>query len=123
MSVIIHQYYHGLNEEQFKHIKNELHLLHEKVNIYIHQINSIMSTQTEIAQALTDLTAQVVKIGAESTATLQKVADLEAALANQDNVSPALQSAFDALKAQVQTVDDLIPDAPATPPTDTTTNQ
>lgn len=81
-----------------------------------------MSTQAEIAQGLTTLTAQVAKVGAESTKTLQKVTDLEAALANQDNVSPELQSAFDALKAQVQAVDDLIPDVPApdqpAPPTE-----
>jgi hypothetical protein len=79
----------------------------------IHQkLSKIMSTQQEIADGLAALTSQVAKIGEESKVTLQKVIDLEAALANQDNVSPALQSAFDALKAQVTVVDDLIPDAP-----------
>lgn len=79
----------------------------------IHQkLNKIMSTQQEIADGLAGLTSQVAKIGEESKVTLQKVIDLEAALANQDNVSPALQTAFDALKAQVTVVDELIPDAP-----------
>jgi len=71
-----------------------------------------MSNQTDIAQGLTALTAQVAKIGEESKATLQKVADLEAAI-NNAPVTPELQAAFDALKAQVILVDDLIPDAPA----------
>lgn len=74
-----------------------------------------MATQNELAQQLTDLASQISKIGTETSATLQKVADLEAALSNQDNVSPELQAAFDALKQQVQKVDDLVPDAPVVP--------
>lgn len=70
-----------------------------------------MATQTELAQGLKDLTTQVAKIGTETEALKQKVADLEAALANQPNVTEEVQNAFDALKAQVQTVDDLVPDA------------
>jgi uncharacterized protein YoxC len=77
------------------------------------QNKKIMATQEEITQALTDLTAVVVKVGEETKATLQKVADLETALASQADVSPALQSAFDALKEQVGIVDALVLDAPA----------
>lgn len=80
------------------------------------KLEKIMSTQAEIAQALTDLGVQVAKVGEESKATLQKVADLEAELAKNPDVSPALQAAFDGLKTQVQKVDDLIPDAPVTQP-------
>lgn len=69
-----------------------------------------MSTQQELATQLNEITAQVSKIGTETTALVQKVADLEAALANQSNVTPELQAAFDALKAQVTVVDDLVPD-------------
>jgi methylaspartate ammonia-lyase len=73
----------------------------------------IMATQAELAQSLTDLTTQVNKIGDESKATLQKVTDLETALANSASagqvVSPEVQAAFDALKASVQAVDDLVP--------------
>lgn len=83
---------------------------HNSTNL---KLNKIMSKQSDLAADMATITAQVAKIGQESTATLQKVADLEAALANQDNVSPELQTAFDALKAQVTVVDDLIPDAPA----------
>lgn len=75
----------------------------------------IAMKQEELEQGLKDVAEQVAKIGAESTITLQKVTDLETALANADNVSPGVQSAFDALKAQVQKVDDMIPDAPPPP--------
>lgn len=76
-----------------------------------HNQKIIMSSQAEIAQGITALSEQVKKIGEESKTTLQKVADLEAALSNQENVTPELQAAFDSLKQQVQAVDDLIPDA------------
>lgn len=69
-----------------------------------------MATQKELATQLTELTTNVAKIGEETQKTLQKVEELEAALSNQDNVSPELQSAFDALKEQVTVVDELIPD-------------
>lgn len=72
----------------------------------------IMTTQQELAQQLTGITTQLEKIGAESATTLEKVAALEQALADAGNVTPELQAAFDALKAQVQIVDDLVPDAP-----------
>jgi hypothetical protein len=80
------------------------------------QGKSIMATQAELAKGLTDLTAQVAKIGAESTVTLQKVTDLEAALAAGGPTTPEVDAAFAALKAQVQKVDDMIPDAPPPPP-------
>lgn len=67
-----------------------------------------------MAADMNAMTQKVAKIGTESTKTLEKVAELEAALANQDNVSPELQTAFDNLKAQVTVVDDLIPDTPGT---------
>lgn len=74
-----------------------------------------MTTQTELAAGLAEIHATVQKIGTETSATLQKVADLETALANAGNVDPAVQEAFDALKASVKAVDDLVPDAPAAP--------
>ncbi len=85
----------------------------------IHHLREhIMTTSAELAQGLSDLTAQVAKIGAESTATLQKVSDLEAAIAGAGGVDPSVQAAFDALKAQVQKVDDMVPDAAAPAPDD-----
>ena len=71
-----------------------------------------MATQAELAQQLTALGVQLGKIGSESSATLAKVSALEEALANAGNVTPELQAAFDAVKAQVQLVDDLVPDQP-----------
>ena len=68
-------------------------------------------TQAELAAELTAVKEQVTKIGSETSALKQNVSDLEVALGNQTNVSPEVQAAFDALKAQVQTVDDLVPDA------------
>lgn len=68
-------------------------------------------TQAELTQGLTDLKEQVSKIGVESSKTLEKVAELQAVIDGMGNVSPELQAAFDALKAQVQVTDDLIPDA------------
>ena len=70
-----------------------------------------MATQNELATELSTVTAAVQKIGVETSATLQKVADLEAALANGGMTSPEVDAAVAALKAQVQVVDDLIPDA------------
>lgn len=97
------------------HIHNDLGPFLESF-LSIHQkLDKIMSTQTELAAQVQAIGTQVAKIGEESKITLQKVTDLEFALANQDNVSPELQAAVDALKQQVQVVDDLVADAPAAP--------
>jgi hypothetical protein len=86
------------------------------VQTILEKVNAIVTTQAELAADLTAVKDQITKIGAETTATLQKVADLETALGNAGNVSPEVQAAFDALKASVQAVDDLVPDAPAASP-------
>lgn len=82
--------------------------------IYTNQL-LIMATQAELAEQLNSVTTQIQKIGTEVTTTLQKVQELEDALGNEGEVSPALQTAFDNLKAQVTTVDNLIADAPVIP--------
>lgn len=62
------------------------------------------------------ITANVQKIGAESSATLDKVTALEEALANAGGIPQDVQDAFEELKAQVKVVDDLVADAaPETP--------
>jgi hypothetical protein len=71
----------------------------------------IMATITK--EEVEAITAQVVKIGTETAVTLEKVAALEEALANATGVPQEVADAFEALKAQVLVVDDLIPDAPA----------
>lgn len=75
-------------------------------------LEKLMTTQAELAQTLADVSSQVAKIGTETQATLDKVAALEAALAAAGSVSAEVQAAVDALKAQVQVVDDLVADAP-----------
>ena len=75
----------------------------------------IMATQTELAADIANVTAQVAKIGTETAALLQKVTDLQTIIDSQGGVSPELQAAVDALKAQITVVDDLVPDAPAAP--------
>jgi chromosome segregation ATPase len=77
----------------------------------ISRLEKIMSDQAQLATDLTAVTQQIAKIGTETAATLQKVTDLEAALNAGGAVTPEVQAAFDALKAQVQVVDDLVPDA------------
>jgi DNA-binding protein H-NS len=70
----------------------------------------IMATQAELKQQIEDLTVQVVKIGTETDGLKQLVTDLEEALAAAGTVAPEVQAAFDALKASVQAVDDLVAD-------------
>lgn len=76
------------------------------------KLTKIMAKQSEMAADMVTVTAQIAKIGAESTKTLAVVAELQAVIDGLDNVTPELQAAFDALKVQVTVVDDLIPDAP-----------
>lgn len=89
-----------------------LKAIHLQNHLIFKQNQTLIMNQQELASALEAVSAQVAKIGTESSATLQKVTDLEAAIQNAGQVSPEVQTAFDALKAQVQVVDDLIPDAP-----------
>jgi predicted transcriptional regulator len=76
------------------------------------RLEKVLMNQAELAAQLTEIGAQIAKIGEESAATLLKVTELEEALENAGDVTPEVQAAFDALKAQVQVVDDLVPDAP-----------
>lgn len=99
-SIHIDIHYHGATAAQLAAIDAKL--------------GALMATSAEIAQGLTDLTAEVTKIGTETTTLIAKVADLEAAI-NAGTVTPEVQAAFDALKAQVKVVDDLVPDAPVVP--------
>lgn len=75
------------------------------------RLDHIMATQSELAQQIAAITAQVAKIGTETSATLQKVIDLQAIIDAGEAVSPELQAAVDALKVQAQKTDDLVPDA------------
>jgi len=86
----------------------------EVIDSHLHKI---MATQAESAAQVTTLTAQVTKIGTESRTLLTKIDELLALIAGgSPNTSPELQAAIDALQAQVQVVDDLVPDAPPSTP-------
>jgi uncharacterized protein YoxC len=76
----------------------------------INALRKIMSTQAELALALDSIKVQVAKIGAETQALQAKLAELVAALAAAGNTSPEVDAALEALKAQVQVVDDLVVD-------------
>ena len=79
-------------------------------------LKELIMTTLEDLQAIS---AQVGKIGTESSATLAKVAALEAALAaaaaNGTVIPQAIVDAVAALKVQVQIVDDLVPDPTPVP--------
>lgn len=103
-------------------LASEFHFLNSK-------FSQFMATQEQLAQQLADqgatldgLTTQVTKIGTETKGLQDAIAVLNGEVANQDNVSPALQAAADAVTAKlatlttaVQAVDDSVPDAPAAP--------
>ena len=78
------------------------------------KLDQIIMTEAELAQKLTETTAQVQKIGTETQTLIDKVAELTELLANGDEVSPEVQAAMDALSAQVGVVDGLVADI--TPP-------
>jgi prefoldin subunit 5 len=76
-----------------------------------------MATQAELAQSLNDIAAQVTKSKDEVVAAVaalnQKIADLEAAIAAGNGTTAEVDAAIEALKAQVQVLDDLNADASA----------
>jgi methyl-accepting chemotaxis protein len=98
----VHHYFHDVASPS----------LVRAVESILAKVTSIMTTQAELAAGIAEITETVKRIKTESTTTLQKVTDLETALANAGNVTPEVQQAFDDLKAQVKAVDDLVPDAP-----------
>ena len=69
-----------------------------------------MLTQAEAAAQIRSLTAQIAKIGTETSKTLQKVTDLEAVITAGGNVSPEVEAALADAKTQAQATDDLVPD-------------
>lgn len=76
------------------------------------RLDQIMSTQAELAAQLDELGVQLEKIAAETQSLLDKIDELGAIIAAGGNVTPELQAAFDAVRAQAQVVDDKVPDAP-----------
>ena len=73
------------------------------------RIDAIMTTQAELQSQIETLTAQAEKAKGEI---LDKIAELQAAIDEADEVDAGVLAAFDGLKAVVQGVDDIVPDAP-----------
>ena len=65
------------------------------------QLAQIMGTQTELAAELAAITPQITAIGDGITALNTRITDLEDAIANSGLVTPEVQAAVDALKAEV----------------------
>lgn len=83
---------------------NHINKLLEEIKLKQSELAADLRTQTDILR----------KIGNETGATLQKVADLETAINNSDTeVSEEVKTALADLKGQAQKVDDLVPDLPA----------
>lgn len=79
----------------------------------------VFTTGEKIMAALKDLATQLVALNDQvqksRTEVLAKIAELEAALSNVELPADA-QAALESLKASVQAVDDVVPDAAPEPP-------
>lgn len=103
-------------------LTKEIHLAHSKheTNTLLleltRKVDQMAKTQSELAADIKTATEQLKKIGTETSATLQKVTDLQAIIdaggGVGSTVTQELIDAVDALKTQAQVVDDLVPDAP-----------
>lgn len=74
-----------------------------------------MAKQSELLATVTEVTAQLDKIGTEVRGLKDQLENLPVP----DDASQELVDAVDALKAKAQTIDDLVPDL-VVPPTDPT---
>jgi division protein CdvB (Snf7/Vps24/ESCRT-III family) len=91
--------------------KHDLDLLEEK----------IMAKTAAVIATIAALSTQLTKVNAEING---KIAKLEEAIRNQDEVSPEVEAALNDLKAKVQGLDDIVPDQaqePTPEPTPTPT--
>jgi predicted nucleic acid-binding Zn-ribbon protein len=69
-----------------------------------HKVDRIMASNAELQQSLTDLGNQLDKAKGEI---VQKISDLEAAVAAGGGSTPEVDAALEALKGKVQALDDL----------------
>lgn len=88
------------------------------INQITKQLDKIMATQVEAAAEIRGLTQTINKIGTETTATLAKVTALQEIIdaGNAGDISDELQTAINEAIASAKATDDLVPDAPVTPP-------
>lgn len=80
----------------------------------------IMATQKEVAARLDKVNDRLGKIGNESATMLKTIEELRAAVEAQGNASPEVLAALEKVETQAGVVDDLVPDATETPPTEPT---
>lgn len=109
MEIHIHVHHHNHGDDK---LFTEIKSINQKLEI-------MAKTQAELAVEMTEVTEQLKKVGNESAKSVAKIAELEEVIKNLPNVEPALQDAFDAVKAQVKLVDDMVPDS-TEPPADPT---
>ena len=87
-------------------------MLFRKIVSQLKRISSQLNINQMTSQELLDgLTALKVQEDASRVEILAKIASLEAAVGASANISPEVAAAFDALKASVQAVDDIVPAA------------
>lgn len=98
VNATIHVHHHGSSE-----------VIH-KLDKLIAQGERMMATQAELTTKVNELTTQVTKVGTETRTLLTKIEELLAVIAA-GTVTPELEAAVNALKDQVQVVDDLVVDA------------
>lgn len=79
--------------------------------IFFITLNKITMTQEELAQELIVVKEHVAKIGTETESLKEKVFDLEFELSESGKLDQNVIDALDALKTQVQIVDDLVVDS------------
>lgn len=94
------------------HVHHYHHFGDDKV---LKLLEGLMATQAELTAQVAAVNAKLTKIGDETRSLLAKVEELTAVIANGPPVTPELQAAVDALTAQAELVDALVPDV-APPP-------
>ena len=78
----------------------------------LHQLQrTVVMNQQELLDRLNAADAAIVKIGTETTALLQAIANMQAAIDAAGNTTPEVDAALAALLAHAQAVDELVPDA------------
>ena|SRR5258705_6219516 len=93
-------------------VMEHLVCIQDRLSLTNERLLKIMATQAELTTQLTAVNDKLKKIGTETTTLLAKIDELKGIIANGPPVAPELQAAVDALSAQAQVVDDLVPDAP-----------
>ena len=100
-----------INIYENKRPENDLNFITGILMQILFRVEKMSESQDELIADLTLIKGVVVKIKAESEATLAKVITLEELLANEE-VSPTVKDLVAEIKAGVASIDELVPDAP-----------